>query len=74
VEAAFAKLGVKIDGPEVGPTNISVVGESEIHIARIERDPNVASGVWIWGVADDLRLSATNAVRIAEELVAQSSQ
>jgi aspartate-semialdehyde dehydrogenase len=74
LEAALVKLGVKIDDPEAGPTNISVVGESEIHLARIEPDPNVASGVWIWGVADDLRLSATNAVRIAEELVAKSSQ
>jgi aspartate-semialdehyde dehydrogenase len=71
-EAAFVKLGVKIEGLEAGPTNISVVGENEIHLARIEPDPNVASGVWLWGVADDLRLSATNAVRIAEELVAQS--
>jgi aspartate-semialdehyde dehydrogenase len=71
-EAAFVKLGVKIEGLEAGPTNISVVGENEIHLARIEPDPIVASGVWLWGVADDLRLSATNAVRIAEELVAQS--
>jgi len=71
--AAFAKLGVKIDDPDARPTNISVVGESEIHIARIEPDPNVASGVWIWGVADDLRLTATNAARIAEELVAKSA-
>ena len=74
VEAAFVKIGVKIDGPEIGPTNISVVGESEIHIGRIDRDPNITSGAWLWGVADDLRVSATNAVRIAEELVAKSAQ
>ena len=72
-EAAFAKLGVKTVGPDdVAPTNVSVAGESEIHLARSEPDPNVAGGVWIWGVADNLRLAATNAVRIAEELVAQS--
>jgi hypothetical protein len=28
--------------------------------------------VWIWGVADNLRLAATNALRIAEEIVAGS--
>jgi hypothetical protein len=28
----------------------------------------VPNGIWIWGVADNLRLSAVNAVRIAEEL------
>ena len=71
-EAAFASLGVKIAAPgDPPPTNVSVAGESEIQLARIEADPSVASGVWLWGVADNLRLAATNAVRIAEELVAK---
>lgn len=75
LEAAFAHLGVKIGAPgELPPTNVSVAGESEIQLARIDPDPNIASGVWIWGVADNLRLAATNAVRIAEELVARSVQ
>ncbi len=69
---AFANLGVKIAAPDdPAPTNVSVAGESEIHFARIEADPSVAAGVWLWGVADNLRLAATNAVRIAEELVAR---
>lgn len=73
LESAFAKLGVKIGARgEALPTNVSVAGESEIHLARVEPDPNVGSGVWLWGAADNLRLAATNAVRIAEELVAQS--
>ena len=55
------------------PSNASVAGESEIHLARIEADPNVANGVWIWGAADGLRLTATNAVRIAEEMIAKSA-
>jgi aspartate-semialdehyde dehydrogenase len=72
---AFANLGVKFAAPDyVSPSNISVAGEAEIHLARIESDPNVAGGMWIWGVADNLRLAATNAVRIAEELVAKSSE
>ncbi|MGH7936058.1 MAG: Asd/ArgC dimerization domain-containing protein, partial [Chthoniobacterales bacterium] len=72
LESAFANLGVKIDAPGEAPTNISVAGESEIHLARIERDPNVANAVWLWGVADNLRLPAVNAVRIAEALIAKS--
>jgi aspartate-semialdehyde dehydrogenase len=69
LELAFANLGVKIAAAaEPPPTNITVAGENEIHLARIEADPNVPNGVWIWGVADNLRLSAANAVRIAEEL------
>jgi aspartate-semialdehyde dehydrogenase len=68
---ALAKLGVKVAASEdPAPTNVSVAGESEIHLAPIGPDPNVAGGVWLWGAADNLRLSATNAVRIAEELIA----
>jgi aspartate-semialdehyde dehydrogenase len=71
LEAALANLGVKISAPgEPAPTNISVAGESEIHVARIESTPGTEAGIWIWGVADNLRLAATNAVRIAEELLA----
>ncbi len=75
LHGAFANLGVKVAGSDdAPPSNVSVAGETEIHLARIESDPNVAAGVWIWGVADNLRLAATNAVRIAEELVAKSSE
>jgi len=72
LETAFAGLGVKIAAPDdASPTNVSVAGESEIHLARVEPDPSVESGAWIWGAVDNLRLAATNAVRIAEELVAK---
>ena len=72
--AAFRNLGVKIAGPEdPAPTNISVAGESEIQLAPIQADPNVAAGAWLWGVADNLRLATTNAVRIAEELLAKAA-
>jgi aspartate-semialdehyde dehydrogenase len=72
LQAAFANLGVKVAGSAAdAPTNISVAGESEIQLARIEPDPSVPAGVWVWGVADNLRLAATNAVRIAEELIAK---
>ena len=72
LELAFANIGAKVAAAgDPPPTNISVAGESEIHLARIEADPNVSNGIWIWGVADNLRLSAVNAVRIAEELVAE---
>ena len=73
--AAFGNLGVKIAAPaDASPTNVSVAGESEIHLAPIEPDPSVEGGYWLWGAADNLRLAATNAVRIAEGLVAKSSK
>jgi len=74
LESAFANVGVKVAASgDPSPTNVSVAGEGEIHLARIEPDPGVEGGAWIWGVADNLRLAATNAVRVAEELVAKSS-
>ena len=70
--AGFKNLGVKIAAPgDPAPTNISVAGESNIQLAPIEPDANVATGMWLWGVAENLRLASTNAVRIAEELIAK---
>src|SRR5579862_6599850 len=71
IEAAFANLGVKIAAAgDPSPTNVSAAGESQIQLSRIEADTAVATGVWIWGVADNLRLAAVNAVQIAEKLIA----
>ncbi|MGH9746270.1 MAG: Asd/ArgC dimerization domain-containing protein [Candidatus Acidiferrales bacterium] len=70
---SLKNLGVKIAAAgDPAPTNISVAGENEIQLAAIEADPNLAAGIWLWGVADNLRLATTNAVRIAEELLAKS--
>jgi len=69
---ALENLGVKIAALGEAPTNVSVAGENEIHMASIETDPSFASAAWFWGMADNLRLASTNAVRIAEELLAES--
>jgi len=72
LEAAFANLNVKVaKAGDAAPSNVSVAGENEIHLGRIEPDPNVEGGMWLWGAVDNLRLAATNAVSIAEELVAK---
>lgn len=70
LEAALAAAGAKLTpAGEPRPSNVSVAGESEIHLGRIERDRNASAGFWLWGAADNLRVAATNAVRIAEELL-----
>jgi aspartate-semialdehyde dehydrogenase len=70
VESALAELGVKVAAEgDLAPNNVTIAGDSEIQLARIETDSSVAAGIWLWGVADNLRLPAVNAVRIAEELV-----
>ncbi len=71
IAASLAGLGAKVAAAEDSPPdNVSVAGESEIQFGPITADPDIPGGIWIWGVADHLRLAATNAVRIAEELIA----
>jgi aspartate-semialdehyde dehydrogenase len=71
IAQSFAGLGAKVSSnDDPPPDNVSVAGESELQLGRISVDPNIPGGVWLWGVADHLRLAATNAVRIAEELIA----
>jgi len=71
IGSAFEGLGVRIaSGDDPPPNNVSVAGENEIHLGRISPDANVPGAVWIWGAADNLRLAALNAVRVAEELLA----
>jgi aspartate-semialdehyde dehydrogenase len=73
IQETLQRVGIKVcGGGEQAPTNVSVAGENEIQLARVEPDPNIPTAVWLWGVADNLRLAAVNAVRIAEELVAKS--
>jgi aspartate-semialdehyde dehydrogenase len=70
VENAFRAVEVHVAlKDEPAPDIVSAAGQGEIQLARVEADPNVNTGVWLWGVADNLRLAATNAVRIAEELL-----
>ncbi len=72
IEVSLASFGVRIAAQgEVAPSSVSVAGETEIHLARLEARSGTAGGVWLWGAADNLRLAATNAVRIAEECIAK---
>jgi aspartate-semialdehyde dehydrogenase len=69
VEAALASAGMQVAAAGSPPSNVSAAGENRIQLARVEHDANVSSALWLWGVADNLRLSASNAVQIAEELL-----
>lgn len=72
VDAALFAAGMHVVGKsDPKPNNVSVAGEAKIHVARAERDANTdGAGVWLWGAADNLRLGAVNAMRIAKELLA----
>jgi len=71
--SALTKLGVKIGAADDPlPSNVSVAGENEIHLAPVENDANIRNAVWLWGAADNLRVASVNAVRIAEDLLRES--
>lgn len=54
---------------EDAPSNVSSAGQGEIQLA-IKADPVNPNGVWLWAAADNLRLSAINAVDCAESMTA----
>ena len=54
------------------PMPIDAAGQDAVLIGRIREDQSVANGLNLWICADNLRKgAATNAVQIAELLVAQ---
>jgi aspartate-semialdehyde dehydrogenase len=63
-EAGFAMA----EGSEAGPSNVSAAGEKSIQLARPEADASQAGTWWFWGAADNIRLPAANAVKLAEML------
>ncbi len=77
-DAARAALsefpGVRVvDAPETCtfPTPADVVGSDDVLVGRVRKDLG-SDGLWFWQVSDNLRKgAATNAVQIAEALLAQ---
>ena len=54
------------------PLALNCAGRDEVFVGRIRRDPTIPYGLNLWVVADNLRKgAATNAVQIAEVLVAR---
>ncbi len=53
---------------EEAPSATGAATSSEILVGDIRRDRANPRGYWLWAAADNLRLAALNAVRIAEEL------
>ncbi|MBS1842302.1 MAG: hypothetical protein JSS69_07700 [Acidobacteria bacterium] len=74
-EADFAQLvaALKSAGlhlaPDVAPSNLSAAGESLIQLAAPQKDSSAQNVWWFWGAADNIRLPAFNAVKLAEKLL-----
>jgi aspartate-semialdehyde dehydrogenase len=54
---------------EPGPSNIGAAGEKSILLAKPAPDSARPGAWWFWGAADNIRLPAANAVKLAEMLL-----
>ena len=68
LSAAAKSAGLLINTGS-GPSNLSVAGESFAQLAVPELDPSGANLWWFFGAADNIRLPAYNAVKLAEKLL-----
>lgn len=54
---------------EDSPSNVSSAGQADI-LVTLKSDPTQTNGIWLWAVADNLRISALTAVECAESMTA----
>lgn len=70
ISSACQRAGFAIlDEPGIGPNNISAAGETVIQLSKPKADQLQPGSWWFWGAADNIRLPAWNAVKLAEKLV-----
>lgn len=53
--------------PDDPPTNAGIAGQSGLSVGAISPDQNQARALWLWMVADNLKLTAENAIAVARE-------
>ncbi|MFN0167006.1 MAG: Asd/ArgC dimerization domain-containing protein [Bryobacteraceae bacterium] len=71
-EVAAALEGNRVELYGAGlepPTNVRIAGQPEVAVGGIRRDRNQPRAFWLWAAADNLRLSAENALAVAQEVV-----
>ncbi len=70
IEETLSEAGIDVRGAGLEPpNNAGIAGQSGISVGAIAADRNNSSAVWMWLVADNLRLTAENAARLAMEVL-----
>jgi aspartate-semialdehyde dehydrogenase len=70
IEKALASDPLDMRGADLEPpTNAGIAGQSGIAIGALTPDRNNPHAAWFWAVADNIRLSAENAISIARQLL-----
>jgi len=63
------KAGFTLNSDENSPLgNLNASGDSAIHLAIPESDPAQPDAWWFWGAADNVRVPASTAIKLAEKL------
>jgi aspartate-semialdehyde dehydrogenase len=68
-----ADAGFALTDDSAAPSNVSSAGESTIQLAPPAADSSAPGAFWFWAAADNLRLPASNAVKLAEKLLDRQS-
>jgi aspartate-semialdehyde dehydrogenase len=64
------KVGFTLDADPSSPLgNLNASGDSAIHLALPEDDSAQPGSWWFWGAADNIRLPAVTAIKLAEKLL-----
>ena len=64
-----ADSGFTLTAGDNPPTNVSCAGEVSLQLAPPTRDLSNPAAWWFWAAADNVRLPAMNAVKLAEKLL-----
>jgi aspartate-semialdehyde dehydrogenase len=70
IEQALEGEPVDLRGAGLEPPNaVGIAGQGGLAIGNITLDRNNSQAVWLWVVADNLRLRAENAIAVAQQLL-----
>jgi len=70
LESSLSIRAIEVRGADFEPpTNVGQAGQDGIAVGAITPDRNNPDAVWLWLVADNVRLAAENAVALAQQLV-----
>ncbi len=72
LEQALASAHIDVrDSTLDAPTNVGYAGQNGIAVGAISADASDPRACWFWGVADNLRIVAENAVAVARSFLAE---
>jgi len=68
ISSACKTAGFSVLRSPETPSNVTAAEEAAIQLAEAEGEPGKPGTWWFWGAADNIRLPAANAVKLAEKV------